>query len=341
MERRKFLTDTAKLTALTLVGTSLLNNKLFAGDPTFENQNLSAVKDNNRIESMRTYQHVTTTVKLKGQDVKIHALCTGTVAVKTNFRTKKGVGELAKLNILLDKHYTEYLPIWVWVIEHPEGLMVIDTGENAEIKDLDKYLAKESGFLRYQFKHACKFNVEPKDELNYQFEKINLKLDDVKLVALTHLHLDHTDGLKFFPKQEIMVGDFEFNHPNNNMPSTFPSWFKPNKIKYAQNRIEVFNQAYPITSSEDLLYIPTPGHTPGHSSIVFKTDDFDIIFAGDSSYNQRQVINGELAGVNADYEKTKQTYNHLLRYATNRKTIYLPTHDESAGQRLANKEFLV
>lgn len=340
MERRKFISDTAKFTAFTLVGASLLNNKLLASDSAFENQKLPHLKNNGSIDIFSNYQNVTTTVKLKGKDVKIHALCTGTVAVKTNFRTKKGVGELAKLNILLDKHYTEYLPIWVWVIEHPEGLMVIDTGENAEIKNLDKYLAKESGFIRYQFRHACKFNIEPKDELNYQFEKVNLNLADVKLVALTHMHLDHTDGLKFFPRQEIIVGDFEFNHPNNNMPSTFPSWFKPNKVKYQQDRIDVFNEAYPITTSQDLLYIPTPGHTLGHSSIVFKTDDFDIIFAGDSSYNQGQVINGELAGVNADYKKTKQTYDNLLAYANKRQTIYLPTHDEYAGQRLANKEFL-
>jgi glyoxylase-like metal-dependent hydrolase (beta-lactamase superfamily II) len=311
MERRKFLTDTAKFTALTLIGSSLLNNKLLASSSAFENQKLLTLKNDGTMDSFSNYQNVTTSVKLKGKDVKIHALCTGTVAVKTNFRTKKGVGELAKLNILLDKHYTEY------------------------------YLAKESGFIRYQFKHACKFNIDPKDELNYQFEKVNLKLDDVKLVVLTHMHLDHTDGLKFFPKQEIIVGDFEFNHPNNNMPSTYPSWFKPNNVKYQQNRIDVFNEAYPITASEDLLYIPTPGHTLGHSSIVFKTDDFDIIFAGDSSYNQGQVINGELAGVNADYKKTRQTYKNLIDYATKRKTIYLPTHDENAGQRLANKEFLV
>lgn len=110
---------------------------------------------------------------------------------------------------------------------------------------------------------------------------------------------------------------------------------------YKQNRIDVFNEVYPITVSEDLLYIPTPGHTLGHSSIIFKTDDFDIIFAGDSSYNQGQVISGELAGVNADYKKTKQTYKNLLDHAINRKTIYLPTHDENAAQRLANKEFLV
>ena len=125
------------------------------------------------------------------------------------------------------------------------------------------------------------------------------------------------------------------------MPSTFPSWFKPNKVDYQKNRIDIFNQAYPITTAEDLLYIPTPGHTNGHSSIVFKTDDFDIIFAGDTSYNQGQVIKGELAGVNADYKKSKQTYKSLLVYATNHKTIYLPSHDENAGLRLANKQFLV
>ena len=58
-------------------------------------------------------QQVSTTVKLKGKDVKIHALSTGTVAVKRHFRTKNGVGELAKINILLGSHYTEYMPIWV------------------------------------------------------------------------------------------------------------------------------------------------------------------------------------------------------------------------------------
>jgi len=341
MERRKFLTDSAKYTALTFVGTSMFNNNLFASSSMITKQHSSLVHTEGIVDSIPSYQNVTTVVKLKGKEVKVHALCTGTVAVKTAFRTKKGFGELSKLNILFDQHYTEYLPIWVWVIEHPEGLIVIDTGEVAAISDLDTFLAKESGFMRYQFKHTARFAITEKDELNYQFEKINLKLDDVKLIALTHLHLDHTDGLKFFPKQEIIVGELEFKHPYSNMPSTYPTWFKPNKVSYKQNRIEVFNQAYPITSAEDLLYIPTPGHTHGHSSIVFKTDEFDIIFAGDTSYNQSQVLAGELAGVNADFKKSKETYKNLIDYASNRKTIYLPTHDETAGKRLANKDFLV
>lgn len=328
MELTKSLKSTSKSTELSLEGKSLQTKRLTASS------NLSTTTSS-------FFKSLTASVKLKGKEVKVHALSTGAVAVKTNFRTKKGAGELAKLNILFDKHYTEYLPIWVWVIEHPEGLIVIDTGEISATGDMDKYLAKESKFSQYFFRHAAKFKVNGNDELNYQFEKINLKPDDVKLVVLTHLHLDHTDGLKFFPKQEIIVGTYEFNHPSSNMPSTYPNWFKPNKVNYQQNRIEVFNQAYPITSSGDLLFVPTPGHTHGHSSIILKTDDFDIIFAGDTSYNQEQVLRGELAGINADYTKSRTTYKNLLAYATTRKSIYLPTHDENAATRLSNREFLI
>jgi N-acyl homoserine lactone hydrolase len=287
------------------------------------------------------YQNVTKTVRLKGKDIKIHALCTGTVAVKKNFRAKKGFGELAKLNILFDRYYTEYMPIWVWVIEHPDGLLVIDTGEISAVNDLDKYLVKESASIRWLFKHSAKFGISEKDELDHQFEKINLRLDDVKLVVLTHLHLDHTDGLKFFPRQEIIIGGHEFKHPSSNMPTTYPSWFRPNPVNYKQNRIDIFDEAFPVTSAEDLLYVPTPGHTPGHSSVIFKTDDFDIVFAGDISYNQGQVLSGELAGVNADYKKSGETYEKLMAYAAKYKTIFLPTHDAGSAFRLYNSDFLI
>ena len=341
MERRKFIADNAKEVALTLVATSMLDTKVFASNAELSSQFITSIRHNDSASTIPNYQNVTTTVRLKGKEVKVHALCTGTVAVKTNFRTKNGIGELAKLNILLDKLYTEYLPIWAWVIEHPDGLIVIDTGENSATKQLDKYLSEENEIMKYFFRHSAKFAVEETDELNYQFQKVNLKLEDVKLVVLTHLHLDHTDGLKFFPRQEIIVGNQEFKHANGNMPTTYPKWFKPNKVDYRNDRIDIFNQAYSISTSEDLLYIPTPGHTAGHSSIVFKTDDFDIIFAGDTSYNQEQVIKGELAGISSDYKKSRQTYKQLIDYATRRKTIYLPSHDPNAGIRLNNKVTLV
>jgi N-acyl homoserine lactone hydrolase len=286
------------------------------------------------------YQNVTTTVKLGGRDVKIHALCTGMVAVKTAFRARKGAGPIAKINILLDDHYTEYMPIWVWIIEHPEGVIAIDTGETVKAKDRKNYLANESAYSRYISQHTSKFIIEQEDELNYQLSKISLKPQDVDLVVLTHLHLDHTDGLRFFPNTEIVVNQFEYDHPYANLPTTYPPWFKPKLVNYNKNKIEVFEKAYPITTAEDVLYVPTPGHTNGHSSIIFKTDDIDIIFAGDTSYYQEQLLKGEIAGVNKDFAKTRETYKKLLNYASLRPTVYLPSHDVDSGTRLSNRTLL-
>ncbi|MEL6867143.1 MAG: hypothetical protein AAFP19_22150, partial [Bacteroidota bacterium] len=67
-----------------------------------------------------------------GQDIRIHALPTGTVKVKKSHR---GWGNMA--SILLDFRWTEALPIYTWVVEHPEGLLVIDSGENARVTESD------------------------------------------------------------------------------------------------------------------------------------------------------------------------------------------------------------
>jgi N-acyl homoserine lactone hydrolase len=291
---------------------------------------------------MKNYANVSTVVKVKGKDVKVHGFSTGSVALKQNFLKKKGIGVFAKINMVLDKHFSEFCPIWVWVIEHPDGLVVIDTGEISDITNLDVHLSKESWFKREPFKHVAKFKVSPEDELNNKFDSLRLNVNDVSLLVLTHLHIDHTDGLKFFPKKtEIIVGEYESKHPTGDFKSSYPAWFKPNAVPYKKDRIEVFDKAYPINQSEDLFYVPTPGHTMGHSSIVFKTDHFDILFAGDTSYFQSQVLENEIPGVNANYKKTHETYEKIKAYAKIRPTIYLPSHDPEAGQRLLEAKWLL
>jgi len=342
MERRTFLKEAGKYTVMSVAGLTLLQSALFAktGEPEL-NKLLYARQNHDNMLNNIVYENVSTTVKLRGRDVRIHALCTGTVAVKNAFRTKRGPGALAKLNMLFDGTYTDYMPIWVWVIEHPEGIMIIDTGETALVNDRQKYLARENAFSRYISEHTAQFIINDDDSLEHQLDKVNIKIQDVKLVVLTHLHIDHTDGIRFFAKTEIMVNRFEFEHPYHNVPTTYPAWFKPKLVDYKQNQAEIFERAYPVTAAGDLLYVPTPGHTHGHSSVIFKTDDFDIVFAGDATYNQNQLLNHELAGVNADFDKTKNTYKNLLAYGALRKTIYLPSHDEESGKRLAQRQFLI
>jgi N-acyl homoserine lactone hydrolase len=53
------------------------------------------------------------------------------VAVKTRQPRGRGRGQLRFVNTLLDREWTDPLPIWAWVIEHPAGLLIIDTGETS------------------------------------------------------------------------------------------------------------------------------------------------------------------------------------------------------------------
>ena len=74
-----------------------------------------------------------------GRPLKVHAVSTGLVKVKTKFRSSPYKGLPTMLSWLLDRKFTEWMPIWVWVIEHPEGVILIDTGENAPINDLNYF----------------------------------------------------------------------------------------------------------------------------------------------------------------------------------------------------------
>ncbi len=62
--------------------------------------------------------------------MKIHAIQTGTVAITTTWREGVGHGRRRLLHTILDKQWTEPLPIYAFAIEHPEGVIVVDTGES-------------------------------------------------------------------------------------------------------------------------------------------------------------------------------------------------------------------
>jgi hypothetical protein len=63
--------------------------------------------------------------------MKIHAIQTGTVAVTSAWREGVGQGARRLLHTILDREWTEPLPIYAFAIEHPEGVIVVDTGESA------------------------------------------------------------------------------------------------------------------------------------------------------------------------------------------------------------------
>jgi N-acyl homoserine lactone hydrolase len=154
-------------------------------------------------------------------------------------------------------------------------------------------------------------------------------------VILTHLHLDHIDGLKYFPETEILVNNIEWEKPYGDLPKLYPAWFKPTLVSMTDD-YPVFGKSHFLTKNEDIVLIYTPGHTHGHSSVLLKTDQCYLLFAGDVVYYEKQLHNNKFAGADVSNRKAKETYQRIKHFGEMNKLIVLPSHDNESPVRLKN-----
>jgi metallo-beta-lactamase superfamily protein len=140
------------------------------------------------------------------QRLPVHALTTGHVRVRQSQVCGVGTGNARRLNVLRDKQWTDPLPIHAWAIEHPEGVIVVDTGEVAAGSDPHHYPA-----LNPYLRRATRFDIAREDEIDAQLRRAGLAMEQVRWVVLTHLHTDHAGGLGFFRDAEVIMSREEWD----------------------------------------------------------------------------------------------------------------------------------
>ena len=86
------------------------------------------------------------------------------------------------------------IPINMWVIDHPKGLVVYDTGNNVAISD--------GNCASHWAQGNCDFLMPSQtrgDVIDQQLEKLGYSTSDVKVVITSHSHLDHIGNIEMFP----------------------------------------------------------------------------------------------------------------------------------------------
>ncbi len=274
--------------------------------------------------------------------MRIHVIQTGTVAIKQAQQSRRPTGNPI-LNILLDPNWTEPLPILAFVIEHPEGLIVVDTGETARV-------AEPGYFPRWHpyYRLGAREWVQPEEEIGPQMRTMGLDPNDVRWVLLTHLHTDHAGGLAHFPRAEHLVSRREYTNATGTMglvrgylPNRWPHWFNPTLIDMQPQPVAPFPSSYPVTQAGDVRFVPTPGHTAGHLSVLVTTPEVNYFLAGDASYTQALMLAEQVDGVAPDRLIARQSLERVRAFCQATPTVYLPSHDPDTSDRLANRQLAI
>jgi glyoxylase-like metal-dependent hydrolase (beta-lactamase superfamily II) len=269
---------------------------------------------------------------------KIHAIRTGLVQVRRPQIESRGRGLARMGHMLFDEDWTEWLPIYVWLIEHEEGLILVDTGETSRVHERGYH----PGWHPFN-RRAVHFSVHPEEELGPQLRALGIGARDIRHVVLTHLHTDHAGGLFHVTGVRSWVSRTEFDNATamtakimGYLPHRWPKWWQPEFIRFDRRAVGSFDEAMPLTARGDVLIVPTPGHTPGHVSVLV-TGEPSFLLAGDTSYNQELFLAGKVDGVSPDPRVTLRTHARILALAKERPLVYLPSHDPESATRLANR----
>lgn len=259
--------------------------------------------------------------------MEIHSLTTGTVQVKESFLHAR-TGPLRQPMIFLPGPFSEPLPIHVWVIEHAGQRILVDTGEKTNASDAP----------------FAKFAVAPGEELPGALAGIGMTPTDMDTVVLTHLHADHMDGAVHLDGAPILVSDTELAYARTAFSRFFQKVLRqpvPKGLNLVATALDggpfgAFAASRRLTDDGRVVAVATPGHTPGHISIVCVDDDGNhVLLAGDATDTLEQLHARRADAVAPKPKVHRETLGRILAHGQQHPTVYLPSHDPQSVARLA------
>ena len=258
--------------------------------------------------------------------MRIHAIQTGNVRVKHSFLFP-GKGARRQLDLFMPGPWSDPLPIYCWGIEHEGRLRLVDTGETAAARNVP--------FARME--------VTRDQELPAAIAEAGLRLDDVSEVILTHAHGDHIDGLPHV-NAPVLANEVELSYVAGPLSTVMrrvlrqplPKGFAPQAFALDGGPFGAFERSRSLSDDRRIVAVATPGHTPGHVSVICVDDDGrHVMLAGDATDSLEQLQSLRADAIGPDPKVHIATMETILAHCAEHPTVYLPSHDPDSAQRLA------
>jgi glyoxylase-like metal-dependent hydrolase (beta-lactamase superfamily II) len=148
--------------------------------------------------------------------------------------------------------------VYAYVVLHPEGPLIFDTGIGEAHPGIDA-LYRPS-----------------RRSLDGEISNIGLATDDIRHVVNSHLHFDHCGGNPSFPRRPIHAQRREHRATRE------PVYTLSDRVDFPGARLVLIEGE--TSPCARVTIVPTPGHTAGHQSLAVATDGGVVVLAGQAAY---------------------------------------------------------
>jgi len=198
--------------------------------------------------------------------VRLHPMVCGWLEVDAKFILANQPGRLK-------------LPIPGFLIEHPRGTAVFDTGLHRDLQSGPGRLGSLAKVFEVRFR--------PGDELGARLRACGVDPARVDFLINSHLHFDHVGGNAELPNATLIVQRREWD------AGADPDEIRKNGYNRADfdlgHRLRLIDGEHDVFGDGSVVCLPTYGHTAGHQSLRIRTAGGETVLTADSCYMRKAL----------------------------------------------------
>jgi N-acyl homoserine lactone hydrolase len=198
-----------------------------------------------------------------------------------------------------------------YLIRHAQGWLLWDTGVADAIAAMPDGQAPSDPRATHWRR--------PKT-LAAQLGELGVQPSDIKYVAVSHTHPDHIGNVELFPQAMLLVQKAEYEWPS----PLGVGRFKP---EHPATRLEGDHDVF---GDGSVVIIATPGHTPGHQSLLVKLPKAGaVLLSGDAVHFKDNWEHRRVPAQNSDKDRTIASMQRMADVMAKEQAQLWINHDKA------------
>lgn len=261
--------------------------------------------------------------------IKIHVLHTGLVKVDAGLPFHdKFRNPLAYTGVLRSHVNQVTLPVSSYLIEHPKGLVLIDTGWNELVRQSQW---RELG-LQTQINKAY---LPAGWSVREQLQRLGYQPSDIDYLMLSHLHSDHASGLPLVKDaQHILTSTPEWNTAQHDRLRYIPKMWQGVDVQtfdFDHTDLGPFHRSFYLFGDGSMQFIYVPGHSRGLAATLIQGHQGEqVLLASDTGYAQESIDHLYTPGIVVNRTQALESVAWIQQRASEPQVIETLTNHDPA-----------